>query len=569
MIRYGGLLCLLVSQIAFAQGPDAGTVDAGTVEAGSVDAGTVDSGTVVESRALALPDGGFTFELAEEDKDALGADIETVLKESEDPDTQVVEQADASRVTNCLQKTEGQTEFCIKAWEACTSNVDVASCTATWDLIREDVRAALVEKEVSPQTVIGPSPVPVVVSPLVIQTLEECVENNACTDLWWLKESKGDAYRRIRLWCDNNKGKPARKPASIANVCEAIEAYHGNTGREEVERRWKLDAEKARVDAAERDVLVATENLDKVLGDTLASKGPLRDASQAFEAAKENKADMWRAFVRALGDHAVANPKDLRALETDVKTTFKSFLEAGRDAAAKRKQYVKLADETLEVKRARIKLKNAMGGLSAARTALEAARSADEASARELKRVDRYELLRFQDTLSRPIYSCGGWGIVLPLFSARKPTGAAWDVKGPVTSGVGGGYYFDWTCDADSSLGISLFGYSEGLDPGEKLHFAVGASVSITAFKYFGFGVGLGYDLFRFTPAIDGAPARTTGLFPDGYRQDNVSLLFTFSLKSESETRDETTNNSPDNEAGAETRTPPRPDAPSAGGGGR
>lgn len=130
---------------------------------------------------------------------------------------------------------------------------------------------------------------------------------------------------------------------------------------------------------------------------------------------------------------------------------------------------------------------------------------------------------------------CSGFGLVLPLYSIRYGNGGS-DVKGPVAAGLGGGYYWvpQGLCRESFSTGPELFGYSEGLDPSGLFHVGIAAGVQVVAYKYFQFGLDVGYDIYRRQPgqtsATGDALVEKTGLLAGAFHKSDWSALITFSV---------------------------------------
>ena len=129
---------------------------------------------------------------------------------------------------------------------------------------------------------------------------------------------------------------------------------------------------------------------------------------------------------------------------------------------------------------------------------------------------------------------CSGFNLTIPLYSIRYGSGDA-DVKGPIAAGLGGGYY--WApprlCRPSFSFGPEVFGYSEGLDPSGLFQVGLAAGAQIIAYKYFQFGLDLGYDLYRRQPGTDAMGAATvekTGLLSGTIHKSDFSALITFSV---------------------------------------
>lgn len=141
-------------------------------------------------------------------------------------------------------------------------------------------------------------------------------------------------------------------------------------------------------------------------------------------------------------------------------------------------------------------------------------------------------LARMAATLNPP--ECSGFGLTVPLYSIRYSGGGS-TVKGPVAAGLGGGYY--WVprdlCHESYSAGPEVFLYSEGLNPSGLFQVGIAAGIQLGAFKYFHFGLDLGYDLYRREPvagAMDPTTANTDGLFAGSFHKSNLSVLLTFAV---------------------------------------
>jgi hypothetical protein len=130
---------------------------------------------------------------------------------------------------------------------------------------------------------------------------------------------------------------------------------------------------------------------------------------------------------------------------------------------------------------------------------------------------------------------CSGFGLTVPLYSIRYARGGS-EVKGPVAAGLGGGYYWvpQVLCRESFSAGPEIAGYSEGLDPSGLFHLGLALGAQIAAYKYFQFGVAVGYDLYRRQPDSDAmtgtAAVEKSGLFDGSFHKSDWSLLITFSV---------------------------------------
>lgn len=123
---------------------------------------------------------------------------------------------------------------------------------------------------------------------------------------------------------------------------------------------------------------------------------------------------------------------------------------------------------------------------------------------------------------------CSGWGITVPLYSVRY--NSTHEVKGPIASGLGGGYYLAATCRSTSTVGLEAFAYSEGLDPAKLLHVGIAAGPQLVVFEKFSFGLAFGYDIYRHIPGADGAAAQRNGLLTGAFEKQDLSALITFSV---------------------------------------
>jgi len=136
------------------------------------------------------------------------------------------------------------------------------------------------------------------------------------------------------------------------------------------------------------------------------------------------------------------------------------------------------------------------------------------------------DLQKFEEV---PRYQCNGFGLTLPLFVLRY-VGGVTTVTGPIAAGLGGGYYWAWTCDANWSVGGEGFVWSQGLDPSGNFQIGLAAGVSFQAFQYFVVGVDIGYDLFRQTVNATGVKV-TNGLFAfKSFGAPSISYLLTLSF---------------------------------------
>jgi hypothetical protein len=121
--------------------------------------------------------------------------------------------------------------------------------------------------------------------------------------------------------------------------------------------------------------------------------------------------------------------------------------------------------------------------------------------------------------------SCSGFGLTVPLFAVRYVDGGS-TVAAPIEAGLGAGYYSAWTCSTRFSVGHEVFGWSQGLDPSGNFQIGVAAGVQVVAFKYFQFGLALGYDLYR-----KGADISTNGLLSGrNLGKPSLTTLVTFTI---------------------------------------
>lgn len=138
----------------------------------------------------------------------------------------------------------------------------------------------------------------------------------------------------------------------------------------------------------------------------------------------------------------------------------------------------------------------------------------------------------------KAFYTCNGFGFTVPLFSLRRGLAEDRDgggearVRGPIESGVGAGYYWALDCHPEWTWGIQGYGFTEGLDPSGKFQVGLGAGVGLTAFKYFRFGLGVGYDLFRQSQAEDGTLLRNGLLIGKYAGRQSLTWHITFGLQS-------------------------------------
>jgi hypothetical protein len=148
--------------------------------------------------------------------------------------------------------------------------------------------------------------------------------------------------------------------------------------------------------------------------------------------------------------------------------------------------------------------------------------------------VDKVTLSLFHHRMKKPAFDCGGFGFALPLVSLRR-SGDEYEVTGPVSAGVGAGYYYAFACQRHWTWGPELFAFSEGLDPSKTLHVGVAGGLAITAFAHFNFGLALGYDLFRHRNLEDGT-IRSTGLLTGrAVDKGDFTWLITFGIRSASQ----------------------------------
>lgn len=323
--------------------------------------------------------------------------------------------------------------------------------------------------------------------PELVNWLAGCRQpDEPCT----LKELAKDqqAYNELRLWCSKNNYIPILWNPGVFTVCDTLTEYH----RKDVEALKEAHASAKKDKAAAKEAL---EKAEKRVQD-------LEDAQKTRPAVGKGGGDT----IPASGTTGTAPPAVSPELDT-----------------------------------ARKDLANARTKLADAQTRLDEAKKKLTDPEKRFENIDDLELMKLGDTLSRPIRRCGGFGLLMPLVSARRGAERTYHVSGPVEAGIGGGYYWDIVCDNNWSLGPDLFGFSEGLNPAQKFHIAVGAGLSLSAFKYFHFGFGLGYDLFRYRADVKVAD----GLFANP-NKTNFTLLFSFNVMgAESNNQSSTTTPAP------------------------
>lgn len=540
--RYAAWVAVLCSVplVVRAQAVDGGV---GVPDAGGVAAAT-DAG---EPDLREDGDGGLGLVVVGETE---GLETLEELVAPEPPPALALKASDKSRIDACLAREPGVPSadaFCSQAYEVCMSRGDLEACSSpVWAVLRSKLpgprNASVVSEETEPRAMVGVTPRPQEKPADVLKDLSECSTNPECTSLLWLRLHGRDAYDRIRLWCDQSRY-AVRHKRGIEDVCNAITAYHRpddtKDKKDALERDAAFEAAQGRAERSRAVLEASVEALARVVKEREAADGALREAGETFVERNADQMIKRRTVAELLRLRQAARPAERSSGLPALRAAYKAYAGAAHESARAERAFV-AAVASPGVQDARTQVQHALPERAAADEALEKARTALETGNASLARVARYQLLRFQRLLTEPLYACGGWGLILPLFSARKPDGQAWELKGPVAAGIGGGYYLDVACEQDLTWGVNFFGFSEGLDPGKTFHVALGASVSLAAFKYFSFGVGAGYDLFRHEAATETTPARTIGLLPDGpLRQDSLTFLFTFSVKSEAETKNE------------------------------
>jgi hypothetical protein len=143
-------------------------------------------------------------------------------------------------------------------------------------------------------------------------------------------------------------------------------------------------------------------------------------------------------------------------------------------------------------------------------------------------------LALFHHNMKKPAFECGGFGFTLPLVSIRR-SGDEYEVTGPVSAGIGAGYYYALSCRRHWTWGAEAFAFSAGLDPSKTLHVGVASGLAITAFTHFNFGLAVGYDLFRHRQLEDGT-FRSSGLLTGrSVDKGDFTWLLTFGLRSASQ----------------------------------
>lgn len=154
----------------------------------------------------------------------------------------------------------------------------------------------------------------------------------------------------------------------------------------------------------------------------------------------------------------------------------------------------------------------------------------------DLSAISAYELGMLKEEAGRPIVKCDGFGLMTPVFTFRRPGNGTVNVK--ALSALGGGYYWaapkEWNgCQKDWTWGFEVFGYTEGIDlTKQEMHLGVGAGVGISATKYFKFGLGLGYDIYRQSADDTGAINRNGLLAAKLLGTQSISYLVTFTITS-------------------------------------
>lgn len=138
---------------------------------------------------------------------------------------------------------------------------------------------------------------------------------------------------------------------------------------------------------------------------------------------------------------------------------------------------------------------------------------------------------------SNKIYTCNGFGLTVPVFSVRwglneERAADSPRIRGPVESGIGGGYYWAAECNPSWTFGLEAFGFTEGLDPSRNMQIGVGAGLSLHAFKYFRVGLGVGYDLIRQVVRDDGERLKSGLLFFRYAGRHSLTTFITFSIQS-------------------------------------
>ncbi len=146
-----------------------------------------------------------------------------------------------------------------------------------------------------------------------------------------------------------------------------------------------------------------------------------------------------------------------------------------------------------------------------------------------LSSVGLYELKLLRTETGRVKLNCNGFGLVTPFFSFRKPGNG--DVKVQAFSGLGAGHYWAAQCSEEWSWGFDVFGYSEGINLSERsMHLGLGASVGISAAKFFKFGFGIGHDIYRQSVSPSGDITRSGFIAAKGLGAPSINYLVTFTI---------------------------------------
>lgn len=115
-----------------------------------------------------------------------------------------------------------------------------------------------------------------------------------------------------------------------------------------------------------------------------------------------------------------------------------------------------------------------------------------------------------------------GFGLTVPAVSVRH---RVWtdgpidtEIRGPVSGGIGVGYYAPVVCGKNRlwSLGFNFGAFSQGFATTNlKFQFGILGGFQIGVTRLFRFGIGLGYDLYRWetiSRPIEGEPEKSTNV---------------------------------------------------------
>jgi hypothetical protein len=445
---------------------------------------------------------------------------------------------------------------------ACTLTPDSELCKVVAKVCSSDTPEALPEKCQSwvPPTEpdrsrkgrgLGGGPTgSVTAPPELLESLRKCLQENSCRTLADFRQQDNEGYIDLRLWCTKEAHRSVRRQPGVDRVCSAIKKHEHQVDVAETAVLWELQRALGKLKAAkalqaramatekyfsaqEESIRKAAEKQKELQRNVNQDTQALADAQAAYDAAKDpGEKEKARQARNAASQKLEASRKQLREFEKLNSALLKAhkIVEAAKKTIEEQAAAIKAASD--EEQRAREQLKETPNnGLVA------------------LMAVDRFDLRRFEQTLSRPIPRCDGFGLILPLVSARYLHGGRYDMKGPVEAGIGGGYYWDVTCSEKATFGFQAFLFSEGVDPSNKFHMAAGFGASLSAYEYFHFGLGIGYDLFRYERPTPDADFAASGLITKRpVAPGNLMTLFTFSIRSTSETQETKKEQAPEEE---------------------